>query len=96
MEIKHIVFHTPGPGWLPGVGFQEQPDISRHVQHYIQLLKDGKLLLGGPFTDPDAGGMMITTDKITRAELKALAAADPAVKNGVLNIEVKTLYVAMK
>ena len=53
------------------------------------------LLLGGPFTDADSGGMMIAADGVGREELEEFAASDPAVRAGLLNYEVKTWYVAM-
>lgn len=94
MELKQAVFHSPGPKWQKGVDFHEQPNIMAHVQHYAKLHQEGKLLLGGPFIDQDAGGMMIA-DGVSREELEAFAADDPAVKDGLLTFEVKTWYVAM-
>ena len=94
MELKQVVFHSPGPKWRTGVGFREQPGVMAHVRHYANLLEDDKLLFGGPFMDVDSGGMMIA-DGVTREELAAFAAADPAVLAGLLDFEVKSWYVAM-
>jgi uncharacterized protein YciI len=66
-----------------------------HVGHYAKLHESGKLLYGGPFTDIDSGGMMIAAEGITREELEAFAASDPAVVAGLLDFVVKTWYVAM-
>jgi uncharacterized protein YciI len=95
MELKQVVFHSPGPKWRTGVDFREQPGVMAHVQHYAGLLEDGKLLFGGPFTDADSGGMMIAVGSVTREELEEFAAADPAVLAGLLDFEVKSWYVAM-
>lgn len=95
MEVKHVVFHSPGPNWKRGVGFREQPGVMAHVQHYASLFEDGKLLFGGPFTDVDSGGMMIAADNVRREDLEEFAAADPAVLGGLLEFEVKSWYVAM-
>ena len=95
MELKNVVFHSPGPNWAHGVDFREQPGVMEHVQHYAQLLEQGKLFLGGPFTAADSGGMMIANEAMSRDELIAYAAADPAVLKGLLTFEVKTWYVAM-
>ena len=95
MELKQVVLHSPGPKWLSGVGFREQPGVMEHVQHYATLHEDGKLLLGGPFTDADSGGMMIAAGNVSREELEEFAASDPAVRAGLLKCEVKTWYVAM-
>jgi uncharacterized protein YciI len=66
-----------------------------HVQHDAKLHEEGKLLLGGPFTDADSDGMMIAAAGVSREELKEFAASDPAVRTGLLEYEVKTWYVAM-
>lgn len=95
MKVKHVVFHAPGPKWQHGVDFREQPGVMEHVQHYAQMLEQGKLFMGGPFTDADSGGMMIATEAVSREELEAFAAEDPAVQKGLLTYQVKTWYVAM-
>lgn len=94
MNIKHVVFHTPGPSWQPGIGFREQPGVMAHVQHYAQLHAQGKLFSGGPFTD-DSGGMMIASADFSREELEAFAASDPAVHSGLLKFDIKSWYIAM-
>ena len=95
MDIKYVVFHSPGPAWKNGVDFQEQPGVMDHVQHYAGLMEKGKLYLGGPFTDADSGGMMIAAQDVSRPELEAFAAKDPAVISGLLKFEVKSWYIAM-
>jgi uncharacterized protein YciI len=94
--IRHVVLHTPGPKWQPGVDFRRQPGIRQHVLHYQQLYKQGKLEMGGPFTRPDVGGMMITTKEVSLQEIEAFAAADPAVKAGLLKFEVRPWYTPME
>ena len=95
MDLNQVVFHSPGPKWKAGVGFREQPGVMAHVQHYASLFEVGKLLLGGPFTDSDSGGMMIAAEGVTREELEEFAAADPAVLAGLLEFAVKSWYIAM-
>ena len=95
MELRQVVFHSPGENWQHGVDFREQPGVMEHVQHYAKLFEQGKLFRGGPFTDPDSGGMMIATQEVSRDELMAFAAEDPAVLSGLLTFEVRTWYVAM-
>lgn len=96
MHLIHVVLHSPGPNWKPGVDFREQPGVDEHVQHYAGFHKQGKLFLGGPYMDPDSGGMMLAADTVTREELEEYAASDPAVLSGLLNFEVKTWYLAMQ
>lgn len=97
MELRHVIFHSPGPKWKIGYDFREQEEeiVVEHVNHYRKLYEQGNLLLGGPYTDVDSGGMMISEGEISRQEIEEFAASDPAVKAGLLKFEVKTWYVAM-
>jgi len=95
MKIRQVVYHAPGPNLQHGVDFREQPGVMEHVHHYAQMLEQGQLLMGGPFTDADSGGMMIAMESVNREELEAFAAKDPAVQKGLLTFQVKTWYVAM-
>ena len=95
MQIKQVVLHSPGPNWQPGVDAREQPGVMAHIQHYARFHEEGKLLLGGPFTDLDSGGLMIAADEVSREEFETFAASDPSVSSGLLRYEVRTWYVAM-
>jgi uncharacterized protein YciI len=92
--VQYVVFHRPGPKWVEGVGFREQPGVADHVRHYAGLLEQGKLDRGGPFMTDD-GGMMIAVAEMSGDELEAFAAADPAVQAGLLLYEIKPWFVAM-
>jgi uncharacterized protein YciI len=94
--IRYVVFHRPGPGWQAGVDFREQDGVREHVQHYLKLHEQGKLELGGPFLLQDAGGMMVATREVSRQELEAFAAADPAVQSGLLLYEIRPWLTAME
>lgn len=94
-RVRHVVFHRPGPAWLTGVDFREQPGVMDHVLHYEAVQDRGLLALGGPFLGPDAGGMMVADESVTREELTAIAAADPAVGSGLLTFEVRAWYTPM-
>jgi uncharacterized protein YciI len=94
-DIRAVVFHAPGPAWAKGTPFREQPGVQAHVDHYRALLANKTLALGGPFLD-DTGGMMIAASGVTVDELKAISAADPAVKSGLLTATVKPWMIAMK
>ena len=95
-HVRYIVVHRPGPGWLTGVDFREQPDVMAHVIHYRKLFEDGKLEIGGPFLTPDKGGMMIPTPDVGRDEIEVFAAADPAVQSGLLVAEIMEWYTPMQ
>jgi len=94
-SIRYVVFHKPGPSWQQGVDFRKQPGVQDHIKHYMRLYQDGKLALGGPFLD-NTGGMMIPVDGISLDEIKAFAEADPAVKSGLLLVEIKPWMIAME
>ncbi len=93
--VRFVVFHKPGPEWRQGVDFREQPGVQEHVQHYIKFYKKGKLAVGGPFLD-HSGGMMIPTSDVSLEEMKTFADTDPAVKSGLLIVEIKPWMMAME
>lgn len=95
-DIRFVVLHHPGPSWREGVDARQQPGIGAHVEHYRKLQAQGKLELGGPFLLPDSGGMMVPAAGVSKEEITAYAAADPAVASGLLEYEVRSWYVAMK
>ena len=94
-EVRFVVAHSPGPNWKPGVSAFEQDGLQLHVAHYATLLKDGKLLMGGPFIDARSGGLMIAEPQVAEAELRRFAADDPAVKSGLLTFEVRPWLVGL-
>jgi uncharacterized protein YciI len=96
LPIRYVVIHKPGPRWQYGVDFRQQEGVGEHVQHYLKLHEQGKLQLGGPFLIPDVGGMMVATKDVTQEEIEAFAAADPAVKSGLLVFEVRPWMTAME
>ncbi|HEY2559999.1 MAG TPA: YciI family protein [Caldimonas sp.] len=92
---QFVVVHTPGPGWNPSVAAFEQDGLREHVAHYAQLLAQGKLVMGGPFLDARSGGMMVAEPGVAEEELRAFAAADPAVTSGLLAFEVRPWLVGL-
>jgi len=94
--IRYVVFHKPGPNWMSGVDFREQPGVREHVHHYLKLHQQGKLELGGPFLLQDGGGMMVATRDVSQEELDAFAASDPAVEAGLLVYEIRPWLTAME
>jgi uncharacterized protein YciI len=93
--IRYAVIHKPGPAWQKDVDFTEQAGVHDHVIHYRKLQAAGKLDLGGPFLD-NSGGMMVPIEGISLDEIKAFAEADPAVKSGLLALEIKPWLIVMK
>jgi uncharacterized protein YciI len=95
-DIRYVVFHSPGPQWLPGRSMFEQPGLDLHVAHYRQWLVQGKLMAGGPHLDAAGGGMMVPEPGLGEEEVTAFALADPAVKAGLLTVQVRPWLLGMK
>ena len=93
---QYVVFHLPGPAWRPGLPLFEQEGVRLHVAHYATWRDQGKLVMGGPFLDAASGGMMIAAQSVEEEELRAFAAADPAVASGLLAFEVRPWLVGMR
>lgn len=95
-DVRFVIVHTPGPTWVPGKSPFEQPGLQAHVDHYKQLQAQGKLVLGGPFLDGAAGGMMVPAAGLAQKEIEDFAQADPAVRGGLLRAEVRPWLIGMK
>ena len=85
--IYFVLFHKPGPHWRDGKPFDEQPGIMEHVHYMGGFFASGELVMGGPFLD-NSGGMMVFASA-TIEQAQAIATADPAVKAGLLTVNVK-------
>jgi uncharacterized protein YciI len=94
--ILLAVRHLPGKAWVPGLDPRRQPGIEAHVGHYAALLEAGKLVLGGPFLEADAGGFAVAAPGVGCEELAAFAAADPAVAAGLIRFELLTWFAPMR
>ena len=93
--VYYVVVHSPGEAWVENLDFREQPGVMDHVTHYARFLEQGKLLMGGPFLAPHSGGLMIAQPQVPEEELRAYAAADPAVQSKLLTFEIRSWYVPM-
>ena len=92
--IRFVAFHRPGPAWQSGTEFSEQPGVREHIDHYDVALKSGLLERGGPFID-SSGGMMVFAPGVDRTLADQIAQADPAVKSGLLVVEVRPWLAAL-
>ena len=63
-----------------------------HLNNIIRLANEGKLIVAGPFLDdqPVRGIFIFNVQSIDEA--KALTATDPAIKAGVLKMELRPWY----
>lgn len=94
-DIRFVVFHRPGPKWDSGKSMFDQVGVREHVEHYRELLAEGKLSLGGPHVDAAGGGMMIPAADVPEGEVRRFAEADPAVRSGLLIAEVRPWLIGM-
>jgi uncharacterized protein YciI len=76
--VKYVLYYQSSPEVL------EKAPIygAAHREHWQQFLKDGTLLMVGPFADPRQGAMSVFT---TREAAEKFATGDPFVTNGVVS-----------
>ena len=46
-----VVFHSPGPKWVAGKPYDEQPEFGDHVKYMEECHARGKIVLSGPFME---------------------------------------------
>lgn len=95
-DIRFVVIHQPGPAWQAGVQLFEQVGLQAHIDHYRQWQQQGLLLCGGPFTDPEAGGMMVPRATLDHDTVVQFALADPAVRSGLLTVTIRPWLMGMQ
>jgi uncharacterized protein len=95
-----VAFQTPGPNWVRDLKYNEQPDFMVHVGYMTELQARGLTVLSGPFMEKAGGLKGVLADggmTIFRAanldEAIKTATDDPTVKSGMLNVDVKMLWV---
>ena len=65
---------------------------SAHLKNIMRLAKEGKLIIAGPFLDNTEIRGIFIFDVKTVEEAKKLTETDPAVKAGVLSMELHPWY----
>ncbi|QDE39920.1 cytosolic protein [Luteibacter pinisoli] len=95
-----VAFQTPGPKWVPGVKYNEQPEFMNHVGYMNEMQENGQTVLSGPFMKKAGGlngeleeGGMTIFKAADMEEATRIATDDPTVKSGMLNVEVKMFWV---
>jgi len=83
---------SPGPRWDEFASEREQ-QIGRHRDYQRTQLAAGKFIIGGPFVDR-SGGMALYRAG-SRAEIEGIVANDPAVVNGLYQVELRQWRVGM-
>jgi len=80
----YVLFHSPGPGWDPEKGFEDQAGIYEHVGFLRGLFEDGTLRMGGPFLDNSGGMAVLKVSSLDEA--RRIGESDPTVKSGLLTV----------
>jgi uncharacterized protein YciI len=95
-----VAFQTPGPNWVQGKKYNEQPEFFDHVGYMTKMQDRGQTILSGPFMEKAGGlngvladGGMTIFKAADLAEAVQIATDDPTVKSGMLAVEVKMLWV---
>ena len=76
--MKYVLYYESAPDVLDNAPIYG----AAHRAHWNDFLKDGTLLMIGPFSDPRLGAMGIFT---TRDAAERFARDDPFVLNGVVS-----------
>jgi uncharacterized protein YciI len=95
-----VAFQRPGPNWVQGVKYNEQPGFFDHVGYMTELQDKGLTVLSGPFMEKAGGlngvladGGMTIFKAANLEEAIKIGTDDPTVKSGMLNVEVKMFWV---
>jgi uncharacterized protein len=92
MTTYYVGFLYRGPKWTP----EDTPELQRlqdsHLENIRRLVRTGKLLLAGPFTDDGElrGLFVFRVDSLTEA--RALCDSDPAIQAGRLRVDLRPWY----
>jgi uncharacterized protein len=93
METNYYAFiHSPGPNWLTDQPITKQP-LTGHFQYMSRLEAEGKLILGGGFTD--GSGAMGVLQVSNLEEACEIIENDPAVKDGIVTAQIHPWYVTV-
>jgi uncharacterized protein YciI len=90
-ENLYVLNYSPGPTWKTGAEVWDQ-DLKSHAMYMAQLLNDGKLKLGGPFTD-STGGMAVICVKDS-IEAEDVLNHDPAIQSQIMVGTIKEWFIA--
>ncbi len=82
-EVYALVFRT-GPAWDKAKAPGEQPFYADHSKNLRDLRAEGRLVMGGRFSDVG----LVLVRAATLDDARALVDRDPSVKNGTFQAEV--------
>jgi uncharacterized protein YciI len=90
-EQLYVIVHHRGPAWQDGVPYLEQPAIGGHIGFMQDITDRGLMVLGGPYTDADASGIvgMAIVSAAGLEQAEAIAAEDPSIAAGMIEARVR-------
>ena len=77
------MIYTPGKKWNHQIPFNEQPYFAEHSQHLQKLRKEGKIKLGGRYSDK---GFMLLYAKDSM-EADSIVKKDLSVRHQIFEVE---------
>lgn len=83
---EKLILLSPGAAWKLGAAWANQAGIDAHAAYYNQALSDGKISGFGPRADGQ-GAVVSPSPSLSASEARSLAMQDPAVKNGLLKVD---------
>ena len=97
-RICQLVLFRLGPNWIKEKPIGMQPHIQEHGAYMMKLMKEGVLILGGPFLEdtksitPNGAMMVLAVD--SAEGVRQILDADPARSAGLLEIiEIRPLLI---
>ena len=85
--VYHTVLYSPGVSWDERFSFHDQVGAREHLTYLETLQRRGVLAMGGPFLDDT--GCLTVLQGLSPDQARLLAYADPAVRFGLLEAEVR-------
>jgi len=89
----YAIIYEPGPKWVKGRTIFDQ-DLQEHGEYMQKLLDEGKLELGGPFSDSSGGMAIIVVN--SKDEASAILKADPSIVKGVFTAKIRPWYIVFR
>ena len=87
--VSTFVFRliTPRPSFALDMSDEERAIMGRHAAHWQPLIDSGQMVVFGPVLDETGSWGLGVVAADNESELRAFAAADPAVTTGTAEIE---------
>src|SRR5215211_4092115 len=91
MSTYVLRLKSPRPNFAQTMSDEEREIMGRHAAHWQPFIESGRMVVFGPIMDGTGSWGLGVVEADDEAEIRAHAAADPAVAEGLGEIEVGTL-----